>query len=108
MRKEYLSINMMEQAVDFRLSELMRKSGVCTCERCRADVRAIVLNSLPPKYVVTRVGEAMTQFELLTPQMQAVVVAEILIAIDRVSRNPRHNELDHIGETPVVPNPSKP
>lgn len=92
MKKTYFSFNMMEQAVDLRLLELMKKSGMCACERCCADVRAIVLNSLPPKYVVTRVGEAMMQFELLTPQMQAVVVSEILIAIEKVKRNPRHND----------------
>jgi competence protein ComFB len=91
MNKEFQPLNMMEQVVDLRLMELMHKSEMCTCGRCCADVRAIVLNSLPPKYVVTRVGEAMLQFELLTPQMQAIVVSEIMIAIEKVSRNPRHN-----------------
>lgn len=92
MKDAYLSINMMEQAIDSKMLELMEKSGMCTCERCRADVRAIVLNSLPPKYVVTRVGEAMIRFELQTAQMQAVVVSEILLAVEKVKRNPRHNE----------------
>jgi competence protein ComFB len=91
MEKEIRPFNMMEQVVDIRLMELMNKSKMCVCERCCADVRAIVLNSLPPKYVVTRVGEAMLQFELLTPQMQAVVVSEIMIAIEKVCRNPRHS-----------------
>lgn len=91
MDNDFKPFNMMEQVVDLRLGELMRKCEMCACRRCRADVRAIVLNSLPPKYVVTRVGEAMLQFELLTPQMQAVVVSEIMMAIEKVSRNPRHN-----------------
>jgi len=92
MQNEYHSVNMMEQAVDLRLSELMKKSGMCTCERCRNDVRTLVLNRLPPKYVATPVGEAMTQFELLTTQMQAVVVSEIVSAIEKVHRNPHHSK----------------
>lgn len=94
MNTDIRPFNMMEQVVDFSLMELMQKSKMCTCERCCADVRAIVLNSLPPKYVVTRVGEAMLQFELLTPQMQAAVVSEIMIAIEKVNRNPRHSSSD--------------
>ena len=92
MNLEYQPFNIMEQVVDSRLLELMQKSHMCTCARCCADVRAIVLNSLPPRYVVTRVGEAMLLYELLTPQMQAVVVSEILIAIEKVCNNPRHGE----------------
>ena len=91
MMKAYSSVNMMEQAVDFKLLELMKKSGMCTCEQCYADVRTLVLNRLPPKYVLTAVGKAMTEYELLTPQMQAVVVSEIVSAIDKVGRNPRHS-----------------
>ncbi len=92
MIKEYQPFNMMEQVVEARLLDMMHKSRMCTCGKCCADVRAIVLNSLPPKYVVTRVGEAMLQYELMTPQMQAVVVSEITIAIEKVCRNPRHSE----------------
>lgn len=90
MNTEYQPFNMMEQVVEARLLEMMKKSKMCTCGKCCADVRAIVLNSLPPKYVVTRVGEAMLQYELMTPQMQAIVVSELMIAIEKVCRNPRH------------------
>ena len=86
----YPSVNVMEQIVNLKLKELMRKTGMCTCERCCADVRALALNNLPPKYVVTPAGEAMTEFELLTTQMQAVVITEIMHAIERVARAPRH------------------
>jgi competence protein ComFB len=91
----YRPVNMMERVVELKLLELMKKSDVCCCEKCCADVRAIALNSLPPKYVVTREGEAMTEFDLMTSQMQAVVVSELLIAVEKVRRNPRHN-CDHL------------
>jgi len=90
MKKAYHSVNMMEQAIDLKLVELMEKSGMCVCEQCCADVRTIALNALPPKYVLNPVGEAMTQFELMTTQMQAVVATEIVTAIERVKRNPHH------------------
>ncbi len=90
-KEAYLSINVMEQIVNLKLLRLMKKAGMCTCERCCADVRALALNSLPPKYVVTQAGEAMMEFELLTSQMQAVVVTEIMHAIEKVTRAPRHS-----------------
>ncbi len=90
-KEVYLSINVMEQVVNLKLLKLMRRAGMCTCERCCADVRALALNNLPPKYVVTQAGEAMMEFELLTSQMQAVVVTEIMHAIDKVTRAPRHS-----------------
>jgi hypothetical protein len=34
----------------------------------------------------------MMQFELLTPQMQAVVTTEVLLAIEKVKKRPRHEE----------------
>ena len=50
----------------------------------------MALNTLPPKYVLNPVGEAMTQFDLMTPQMQAVVDGDVLAAIEQVKRNPHH------------------
>lgn len=91
MLESYHPFNIMEQIVDLKLTELIKKACMCDCERCCADVRAIVLNNLPPKYVVTRVGEAMAEYDLLTTQMQAHVVSEIFIAIEKVKRNPRHD-----------------
>ena len=92
MNKKYTSSNMMEQMVDYKIPELMKQSNMCTYERCCADVRALALNHLPPKYVVTRVGKAMTQFELLGIQTQANITTAIMFAIEKVSRNPRHDE----------------
>lgn len=92
MNKKFNSNNMMEQMVEYKLPELMKASKMCTCERCRADVLALVLNELPPRYVVTRVGEAMTRFDLLNTQAQTNITTAIMLAVKKVSQNPRHDE----------------
>ncbi|AEG59852.1 late competence development ComFB family protein [Desulforamulus ruminis] len=92
MNEKFISNNVMEQIVDCKLKGLMELSKMCTCERCRADVRALALNDLPPRYVVTRVGEVMTQCELLTLQRQINITISIMRAIKIVSQNPRHSD----------------
>lgn len=98
MNKRFISYNMTEQMVDYKLNELIEQSKMCKCERCCADVRALALNTLPPKYVVTRIGEAMTKFDLLGIQKQTNITTAIMIAIEKVSRNPRHED-ETLGST---------
>ncbi|MFT4006365.1 MAG: late competence development ComFB family protein [Lacrimispora sp.] len=92
MNQKFISYNMMEQMVDDKLKGLMELTKICTCERCRADVRALALNELPPRYVATCAGEVMTQYELLAVQNQTNITTTIIGAIERVARNPRHSE----------------
>lgn len=87
-----ISKNIMEDLVDGRLDELMRFSGVCCCERCRADVRTLSLNTLPAKYVMSTSGDVYVRFQSLEPQMQADIVTAIMNAIEVVRANPRHDK----------------
>ena len=45
--------NIMEDLVENKLGELMRSADMCCCGRCRADAKALALNKLPPRYVVS-------------------------------------------------------
>lgn len=42
--------NIMEFAVDAVIDSVIRKFNCCPCNRCRKDIAAIALNTLPPKY----------------------------------------------------------
>ncbi|MGI5918365.1 MAG: late competence development ComFB family protein [Christensenellales bacterium] len=60
--------NIMEDLVENKLGELMRSADMCCCERCRADTKALALNKLPPRYVVSVGGEVYAHFQELSTQ----------------------------------------
>jgi len=84
--------NYMEDCVIDLVSEVMQGlKDVCACEKCRMDVAAIVLNNLPPKYVVTRKGHLYTKLSVLQQQFNVDIVSAITKAAATVSKNPRHD-----------------
>ena len=50
---DFAAINVMEHIVRDKIIYFMRQFDVCTCDRCKADVTALTLNGLMPKYIVT-------------------------------------------------------
>lgn len=85
-------INKMERIVASCVEEKFAQlqSG-CTCDRCKLDVTALTLNSLPPKYVVTTMGDVVTEVDLHSNQWQADVMMAVLRAVDIVTKRPRHS-----------------
>ncbi|MDW7673467.1 MAG: late competence development ComFB family protein [Bacillota bacterium] len=84
--KNYMEV-MVLQAID----ELLKKrSDICRCEKCRLDIAAKALNSLPPKYIVSYHGEVYTKTSVLQNQSNADVLRAVTQAIMHVSRNPHH------------------
>ncbi|MGM0599234.1 MAG: late competence development ComFB family protein [Candidatus Rifleibacteriota bacterium] len=78
-----------EQAVETVVSE--KNKEFCTCDRCRKDVIALALNSLPPRYVVTEIGDAVTNVDLDSFQGKANIIMAVYKAIDVVNSHPRHS-----------------
>ena len=91
--EDIVLVNKMEAAVKRMLEEIIGRGerNVCSCERCRLDVIALALNSLPPKYVVTEIGNAVTNVDLDSAQGKANVTMAVCSAIDIVNSRPRHN-----------------
>ncbi|MDA8234507.1 MAG: late competence development ComFB family protein [Clostridia bacterium] len=84
--------NYMEDIVWGLLDEVLKNfSDVCTCENCRYDIAAITLNSLKPKYGVTRIGEVFSRAVSLEPQYRADVISAITKAVVKVKDNPKHS-----------------
>ena len=88
--------NYMEVCVDDMLMPVLKGINSCTCETCRFDIRAIALNSLPPKYVVTRKGHLYTKVYALQQQFDVDIIAAITKAAVIVGRSPRHNLPDDL------------
>lgn len=83
--------NYMEDVVPTVLNELSKKYEFCTCTRCRLDIMACALNTLPPKYIVTSQGEIYSKIAYLQQQFEVDIIMALVKAIDVVSKNPRHN-----------------
>ena len=82
--------NIMEDIVEQRMDELLPQSGCCQSEVCRMDIKAIVLNKFPAKYVVTTTGEIMTRLNSYGRQNTADLTTAIMQAMEIVSKSPRH------------------
>lgn len=70
---------------------LVNYPNVCKCERCRYDIAAFAANRLPPSYAVSESGYVYTKTRILSQQKKADVLAEVIKAIDIVSKNPSHS-----------------
>jgi len=88
---EVILVNKMEEVVKQMAEQMLPASGVCGCSRCLLDVLALALNSLPPKYVVTNIGNAVTNVDLDSSQWKANVTMAVCNAISVVKSRPRHS-----------------
>ncbi|MBZ4652738.1 MAG: late competence development ComFB family protein [Bacillota bacterium] len=69
---------------------LAKRRDICTCEQCRLDMLAMALNRLKPNYVVSQHGSVYTKIKMLEQQQNTDVIAEVVKAMEQVSKNPRH------------------
>ena len=84
--------NYMEVCVNGQINAVLSKMNCCTCENCMMDITAIALNSLPPKYVVTKKGQMYTKLNTLRQQFDVDIIAAISKAAVIVGRDPRHDQ----------------
>ena len=80
---EDIVLNMMDKI-------LPQRDDICKCEKCKLDIVALVLNKLPPKYVVTSKGVVYTRLAQLKIQLKADLAKEITQAISIVQDKPQH------------------
>ncbi len=90
--EDVILVNKMEEAVKQMTDQLLagQNKDICSCQRCRLDILALALNSLPPKYVVTNIGNAVTNVDLSSSQWTANVTMAVCKAIETVKSRPRH------------------
>ncbi|MCI8505800.1 MAG: late competence development ComFB family protein [Lachnospiraceae bacterium] len=91
--RAYNMMNVMERLLANMENEMeneMRQNGVCMCDRCRADVQALVLTQMPAKYVIvdsTNISPIMGYYE---NRYKIPMLTEILKACTKVKEQPRH------------------
>lgn len=91
--EEPVLVNVTEEIVRGLVSFLLRGpeyQTFCHCHQCEADIVALTLNALPPRYVASEVSRDGVFKELKTPEMIEEINKQIIHAIHVVGKNPRH------------------
>ena len=86
---EYTYINVMQSLGNEKAPEFARLMGVCPCSRCLADVEALALSHLEPKYIVARKNQRFP-FSAYENRYNAAVTSQIIAACQLVIQKPRH------------------
>lgn len=82
--------NVAEQIVWKTIEQILPNMGGCNCQRCLLDIASYALNRLPPHYVVSEEGEAITYFDTTNGQRSLDVTTAVVNAIKIVGQNPNH------------------
>jgi len=66
--------NFRQDLVEEIFPQVAKRMNLCSCQRCRADVMAIALNNMIPKYVASTKGETLARhLEFYTHQKTDVL-----------------------------------
>lgn len=86
-------VNVMEEVVSTLVNVLMMSPDYqtfCNCQKCRNDIIAISLNTLPSHYVTTEDGRKMVFEQLNTRDNRTWINKRIISAIHLVGKYPKH------------------
>ena len=87
----YRVVNIMEEILTPELIlDALKSNDTCTCSRCQADVKALMLTRLPPKYIVadnTAVPMLLTYYH---NKFRVAGLSQSMRACMEVKEHPRH------------------
>ena len=83
-------INVMQVLVEEKAPKYVKMFGLCTCERCMEDVKALTLNNLPSKYVVLEPGDRIPRLTVYEGRFASDITAQMLKACKMVMSHPHH------------------
>lgn len=83
-------MNVMQVLVEEKAPKYVQMFGLCSCERCMEDVKALTLNHLPPKYVVLERGDMIPRLTVYEGKFSSDITAQLLQACKLVMERPHH------------------
>lgn len=87
----YRVVNIMEEILTSELIlDALRSNGTCTCSRCQADVKALMLTRLPPKYIVADNTTVPMLLTFYRNKFRVAVLSQSIRACMEVKEHPRH------------------
>ena len=83
--------NIMEIIVeDYIKSVLEEYPDQCQCSICMADIKALTLNQLPPKYIRSAKGGVIVRANETNPSEKVRILQAVAKSVEVVGRDPRH------------------
>ncbi|MHB1654637.1 MAG: late competence development ComFB family protein [Desulfitobacteriaceae bacterium] len=83
--------NITEIVVREALQDYLRHAKLpCSCERCQADILALALTHLPPRYAVSLRGEILSEWESRALPSQTRIISEIVRSAEKIGAAPSH------------------
>ena len=88
-----VSKNLLKKRVEEEVAEVLEESDkFCACEQCRADVSALALNNLRPRYAGSDEGEVVLEStDISSTQTEMDIYRTILEAAKVVNKRPHHD-----------------
>ena len=87
----YLVVNIMEEILTPELIlDALKSNDTCTCSRCQADVKALMLTRLPPKYIVADNTTVPMLLTFYRNKFRVAVLSQSMRACMEVKEHPRH------------------
>lgn len=87
---KYILKNYMEICVNNYIDDIIKEKDGCGCEICKADIKAITLNALPVKYVVSEDEIEEYKLDMVKFKYEDDIKERLEKAVDMVKSNPRH------------------
>lgn len=84
--------NIMEDIVFEKMETIIDSLGCCTCDKCRADIAAYVLNHITPRYVASEKGELFSKVQELNQNNNTDILMKIVSAAEIIKESPRHEK----------------
>ena len=84
-------INVMQVLVEEKAPKYAKLFGLCTCDRCMEDVKALTLNNLPSKYVVVEPGDRIPRLTVYEGRFASDISDQLLQACKLVTAHPHHD-----------------
>ena len=84
-------INVMQVLVEEKAPKYIKMFGLCQCDRCLEDVKALTLNHLPSKYVVLEHGDMIPRLTVYEGKFSSDITAQLLQACKIVMETPHHS-----------------
>lgn len=83
-------LNVMEHVVQSMVNEYAAKFDICCCGHCIADITALTLSNLPPKYIVVEPPSASPLLNFYINRYSQQVIVELTKSCIMVKKNPHH------------------
>lgn len=90
-KQDLVVLNVMEKLVELKAPRYITMFGLCSCDRCAADVRALTLTNLQPHYIVVPRSEAQAMITVFESRFNSTIFAQLTRACKVVMDNPRHD-----------------